>query len=117
MWVADLAYIRTWSGWVYVAFVLDVYSRMIVGWQLATHVRIDLPLDAVEMVLWRRETKRGSGPIHHSDHGSQDLSIRYGERLIEAGATAPVGSVADSYDCQSVRTGSRKDRVVPAVTV
>ncbi|WP_420882600.1 IS3 family transposase [Streptomyces noursei] len=98
LWVADLTYIRTWSGWVYVAFVLDVYSRMIVGWQLATHMRTDLPLDALEMALWRRGIKKGSGLIHHSDRGSQYVSIRYGERLIEAGATASVGSVADSYD-------------------
>ncbi|MGW7369452.1 IS3 family transposase [Streptomyces sp. NPDC054841] len=94
LWVADLTYIRTWSGWVYVAFVLDVYSRMIVGWQLATHMRTDLPLDALEMALWRRGIKKGSGLIHHSDRGSQDVSIRYGERLLEAGASA----VADSYD-------------------
>ncbi|WP_405683511.1 IS3 family transposase [Streptomyces sp. NBC_01387] len=98
LWVADLTYIRTRSGWVYVAFVLDVYSRMIVGWQLATHMRTDLPLDALEMALWRRGIKKGSGLIHHSDRGSQYVSIRYGERLIEAGATASVGSVADSYD-------------------
>ncbi|UQA97581.1 transposase [Streptomyces halobius] len=71
MWVADLTHIRTWSGWVYVAFVLDVYSRMIVGWQLATHMRTDLPLDALEMALWRRGIKKGSGLIHHGDRGSQ----------------------------------------------
>ncbi|MFJ8827613.1 IS3 family transposase [Streptomyces sp. NPDC102467] len=71
LWVADLTYIRTWSGWVYVAFVLDVYSRMIVGWQCATHMRTDLPLDALEMALWRRGIKKGSGLIHHSDRGSQ----------------------------------------------
>ncbi|MET7931825.1 IS3 family transposase [Streptomyces sp. NPDC005349] len=98
LWVADLTYIRTWSGWVYVAFVLDVYSRMIVGWQLATHMRTDLPLDALEMALWRRGIKKGSGLIHHSDRGSQYVSIRHGDRLLEAGATASVGSVADSYD-------------------
>jgi putative transposase len=117
LWVADLTYIRTWSGWVYVAFVLDVYSRMIVGWQLATHMRTDLPLDALEMALWRRGIKRGSGLIHHSDRGSQYVSIRYSERLTDVGAAASVGSVADSYDCQSSRTGSRKDRVVPAEAV
>lgn len=98
LWVADLTYIRTWSGWVYVAFVLDVYSRVIVGWQLATHMRTDLPLDALEMALWRRGIKKGSGLIHHSDRGSQGVSIRYSERLLEAGASASVGSVADSYD-------------------
>ncbi|WP_368860186.1 DDE-type integrase/transposase/recombinase [Streptomyces fildesensis] len=62
---------RTWSGWVYVAFVLDVYSRMIVGWQLATHMRTDLPLNALEMALWRRGIKKGWGLIHHSDRGSR----------------------------------------------
>lgn len=96
--VADLTYIRTWPGWVYVAFVLDVYSRMIVGGQLATHMRTDLPLDALEMAWWRQGIKKGSGLIHHSDRGAQYVSIRYGERLIEAGATASVGPVADSYD-------------------
>ncbi|MET8454422.1 IS3 family transposase [Streptomyces sp. NPDC005209] len=98
LWVADLTYVRTWSGWVYVAFVLDVYSRMIVGWQLATHMRTDLPLDALEMALWRRGIKKESGLIHHSDRGSQYVSIRYSERLMDVGAAASVGSVADSYD-------------------
>lgn len=98
LWVADLTYIGTWSGWVYVAFVLDVYSRMIVGWQLATHMRTDLPLDALEMALWRRGIKKGSGLIHHSDRGSQYVSIRYSGRLTDVGAAASVGPVADSYD-------------------
>lgn len=98
LWVADLTYVRTWSGWVYVAFVLDVYSRVIVGWQLATHMRTDLPLDALEMALWRRGIKKGSGLIHHSDCGSQYVSIRYSERLTDVGAAASVGSAADSYD-------------------
>ncbi|WP_232788728.1 IS3 family transposase [Streptomyces odonnellii] len=98
LWVADLTYVRTWSGWVYVAFVLDVYSRTIMGWQLATHMRTDLPLDALEMALWRRGIKKGSGLIHHSDRGSQYVSIRYSERLMDVGAAASVGSVADSYD-------------------
>ncbi|MFD9226087.1 IS3 family transposase [Streptomyces sp. NPDC060064] len=98
LWVADLTYVRTCPGWVYVAFVLDVYSRMIAGWQLATHMRTDLPLDALKMALWRRGIKKGSGLIHHSDRGSQYVSIRYGERLLQAGPTASVGSVADSYD-------------------
>ncbi|MGW7210030.1 IS3 family transposase [Streptomyces sp. NPDC054837] len=98
LWVADLTYVRTWAGWVYVAFVLDVYSRMIVGWQLATHMRTDLPLDALEMALWRRGIKKGAGLVHHSDRGSQYVSIRYSERLMDVGAAASVGSVADSYD-------------------
>jgi putative transposase len=98
LWVADMTYIRTWSGWVYVAFVLDVFSRTIVGWQVADHMRTELPLDALEMALWRRRVKKGSGLIHHSDRGSQYVSIRYTERLTDIGAAASVGSVADSYD-------------------
>ncbi|WP_443053040.1 IS3 family transposase [Streptomyces sp. FXJ1.172] len=98
LWVADMTYVRTWSGWAYVAFVLDVYSRMIVGWQVANHMRTELPLDALEMALWRRRIKRDSGLIHHSDRGSQYVSIRYTDRLAEVGAAASVGSVADSYD-------------------
>jgi transposase InsO family protein len=98
LWVADMTYVRTWTGWVYVAFVLDVYSRMIVGWQLAGHLRTDLPLDALEMALWQRKIRHADGLIHHSDRGSQYLSIRYGQRLAQVGVTASVGSVADSYD-------------------
>src|ERR1700742_3436954 len=93
-----MTYVRTWTGWVYVAFVLDVYSRMIVGWQLAGNLRTDLPLDALEMALWQRKIRNADGLVHHSDQGCQYLSIRYGERLAEVGVTASVGSVADSYD-------------------
>lgn len=93
LWVSDLTYVRTFEGWAYVAFVTDVFSRRIVGWQLAGHLRTDLPLDALEMATYqRRPSKRGL--IHHSDRGSQYLSIRYTERLAEIGATASVGSVA-----------------------
>lgn len=98
LWVADMTYVRTWSGWVYVAFVLDVFSRTVVGWQAASHMRTELPLDALEMALWRRRIKTGSGLIHHSDRGSQYVSIRHSERLADIGASASVGSVADSYD-------------------
>ncbi|WP_308409013.1 IS3 family transposase [Streptomyces sp. AC558_RSS880] len=98
LWVADMTYVRTWSGWAYVAFVLDAYSRMIVGRQVANHMRTELPLDALEMALWRRRTKKDSGLIHHSDRGSPYVSIRYTERLADIGASASVGSVADSYD-------------------
>ncbi len=98
LWVADMTYVRTWAGWAYVAFVLDVYSRMIVGWQVANHMRTELPLDALEMALWRRKIKKDSGLIHHSDRGSQYVSIRYTDRLAEIGAAASVGSVADSYN-------------------
>jgi putative transposase len=98
LWVTDITYVRTWTGWVYVAFVLDVYSRMIVGWQLADNLRTDLPLDALEMALWQRKIRHTDGLIHHSDQGCRYLSIRYGQRLAEVGVTASVGSVADSYD-------------------
>lgn len=100
LWVADLTYLRTWSGWVYAAFVIDVYSRMIVGWQLATHLRTDLALDALEMAIWRRDQQRVdlTGLIHHSDRGGQYLAIRYTERLADTGAVSSVGSRGDSYD-------------------
>ena len=100
LWVADLTYLRTFSGWVYAAFVVDVYSRMVVGWQLARHLRTDLALDALEMALWRRELQQAdiSGLVHHSDRGVQYLAIRYTERLAEAGAVGSVGSRGDSYD-------------------
>ncbi|MFC4592564.1 IS3 family transposase [Sphaerisporangium corydalis] len=101
LWVADLTYIRTWSGWVYAAFVIDVYSRMVVGWQTTTHLRTDLALDALEMAIWRRGRDGGadlSELVHHSDRGVQYLSIRYTERLADTGAVASVGSRGDSYD-------------------
>jgi transposase InsO family protein len=97
LWVADLTYVRTWAGFVYVAFVFDVYSRFIVGWQAASHLRTDLALDALEMALWRRRSDV-SGLVHHSDRGVQYLSIRYTERLEEAGIETSVGSRGDSYD-------------------
>ena len=88
---------RTWSGFVYAAFVIDAFSRMIVGWQLAGHLRTDLALDALEMAIWRRDTQL-DGLVHHSDRGSQYLAIRYTERLAEAGAVTSVGSRGDSFD-------------------
>jgi putative transposase len=97
LWVADLTYVRTWAGFVYVSFVFDVYSRFIVGWQAASHLRTDLALDALEMALWRRRSDV-SGLVHHSDRGVQYLSIRYTERLAEAGIEISVGSRGDSYD-------------------
>jgi putative transposase len=97
LWVADLTYVATWSGFVYVAFVIDAFSRFIVGWQASRSLRTDLALDALEMAIWRR---RGGldGLVHHSDRGSQYLAIRYTERLAEAGAVTSVGSRGDSYD-------------------
>jgi putative transposase len=96
-WVADFTYVPIATGTVYAAFVIDCFSRMIVGWRLAGHMRTDLPLDALEMALWQRDVRTGQ-LVHHSDRGSQYLSIRYTERLAEAGASVSVGSKGDSYD-------------------
>ncbi|WP_255450577.1 IS3 family transposase [Skermania sp. ID1734] len=100
LWVSDLTYIRTYSGWVYAAFILDVFSRMVVGWQVSTSLRTDLALDALEMALWGRKRAGHdvSGLIHHSDRGVQYRAIRYTERLAAADAVASVGSKGDSYD-------------------
>jgi transposase InsO family protein len=96
LWVADLTYVATWSGFVYVAFVIDVFARTIVGWRASGSLRTDLVLDALEQALYARpDTDR---LVHHSDRGSQYLSIRYTERLAEAGIEPSVGSVGDSYD-------------------
>jgi putative transposase len=100
LWVADLTYVRTSAGWVYAAFVLDVYPRMIVGWQVATSLYTDLALDALKMAIWRRQNQGADlgGLVHHSDRGVQYRAIRYTQRLSEAGAVASVGSKGDSYD-------------------
>jgi len=98
LWVADLTYVSTWSGFVYVAFVIDVFSRFIVGWRVSNSLHADLALDALEMAIWRRQREDLSGLIHHSDRGVQYLSIRYTERLEDAGAVRSVGSRGDSYD-------------------
>jgi transposase InsO family protein len=96
LWVADFTYVATWTGFVYVAFIVDVFSRMIVGWRVSTSMSADLTLDALEQALWARKVK--GELIHHSDRGSQYLSIRYSERLAEIGIQASVGSVGDAYD-------------------
>ena len=96
LWVADLTYVATWVGFVYVAFVLDVFSRKIVGWRVSNSLRSDLALDALEQALHARSEI--DELVHHSDRGVQYLSIRYTERLAEAGIEASVGSVGDSYD-------------------
>jgi putative transposase len=98
LWVADITYVATWRGFAYVAFVLDAYSRRILGWRVAASPRTELALDALEMAVWTRRGKRLDGLVHHSDRGSQYLSIRYTERLAEAGAITSVGSRGDSYD-------------------
>jgi transposase InsO family protein len=96
LWVADFTYVATWAGFVYVAFVIDVFARRIIGWRVARWMRTELVLDALEQALWSRSGAKGV--IHHSDRGSQYLSIRYSERLAQAGAESSVGSVGDSYD-------------------
>jgi putative transposase len=98
--VADLTYVRTSVGWVYAAFVLDVHSRMIVGWQVSTSLYTDLALDALKMAVWRRENHGTDlqGLVHHSDRGVQYRAIRYTQRLAEAGAVASVSSKGDSFD-------------------
>lgn len=98
LWVADLTYVATWSGFIYVAFVIDVFSRFIVGWRASVSLRADFVLDALEMAIWARRHKNISELVHHSDRGSQYLSIRYTERLEEAGAACSVGSRGDAYD-------------------
>ena len=102
LWVADLTYVRTHAGWTYVAFVLEVFSRMIVGWQVSTSLRTDLALDALDMGLWARQPAGHNltGSIHHSDRGVQYRAIRYTERLAEAEAVASIGFRGDSYDCE-----------------
>ena len=96
LWVADITYVATWLGFVYVSFVVDVFSRFIVGWRVSSSLRSDLALDALEQALWAR--RPGEGLVHHSDRGVQYLSIRYTERLAQAGIEASVGSKGDSYD-------------------
>jgi len=100
LWVVDFTYVATWSGFVYVAFAVDVFSRMIVGWRAARTMKTDLPLDALDMALWHRGRAGHDvrGLIHHSDAGSQYTSIRYTDRLVEAGLQASIGTIGDSYD-------------------
>jgi putative transposase len=103
LWVADITYVGTASGWVYAAFVLDVFARRIVGWKLSTSLRTDLALDALNMGIWTRHREGDdlgdlSALVHHSDRGVQYVAVRYTERLAEAGAVASVGSRGDSFD-------------------
>jgi transposase InsO family protein len=96
LWVADLTYVATWAGFVYTAFIIDVFSRMIVGWRVSNSLRSDLALDALEQALCARPLDGNC--VHHSDRGVQYLSIRYTDRLAEAGVACSVGSVGDAYD-------------------
>lgn len=98
LWVVDFTYVSTWAGFVYVAFVVDVFVRRIVGWRVSSTARTDFVLDALEQALYERRPCEDDGLIHHSDRGVQYVSMRYTERLIEAGIEPSVGSVGDSYD-------------------
>ena len=98
LWVSDFTYVSTWQGWLYVAFVIDVFARHIVGWRVSCNMRTDFVLDALEQALYARQPERSDSLIHHSDRGSQYVSIRYTERLAEAGIEPSVGSRGDSYD-------------------
>ena len=98
LWVSDFTYVSTWQGWLYVAFVIDVYARRIVGWRVSSSMRTDFVLDALEQALYARQPERDGSLVCHSDRGSQYVSIRYTERLAEAGIEPSVGSKGDSYD-------------------
>ena len=96
LWVADITYVRTWEGWLYLSFVLDTYSRKIVGWSMANNLKTDLVLDALNMAIYTRRPQPGL--VHHSDRGSQYTSVEFSSRLKEAGLLPSMGSVADAYD-------------------
>ena len=98
LWVSDFTYVSTWQGWLYVAFVIDVYARRIVGWRVSSSMQTDFVLDALEQALYDRQPERSESLIHHSDRGSQYVSIRYTERLAQAGIEPSVGSRGDIYD-------------------
>jgi putative transposase len=98
LWVSDFTYVSTWQGWLYVAFVIDVFARRIVGWRVSTAMTTDFVLDALEQALYDRQPDPEDTLVHHSDRGSQYVSIRYSERLAEAGIAPSVGSKGDSYD-------------------
>jgi len=98
LWVSDFTYVSTWQGWLYVAFVIDVFARRIVGWRVSNSMQTDFVLDALEQALYARQPEKSESLVHHSDRGSQYLSIRYTERLTQAGIEPSVGSRGDSYD-------------------
>jgi putative transposase len=98
LWLADITYVSTWSGFCYTAFVIDAFSRRIVGWRVSSSLRAELALDALEMAIWSRRSADLAGLVHHSDRGVQYLAIRYTERLADEGAVTSVGSKGDSYD-------------------
>lgn len=97
-WVADITYVHTRSGWVYAAFIMDLFARRVVGWQVADHLRAEIALDALEMAIFVRRDEDLGGLVHHSDRGAQYTAIRYSERLAGEGAVRSVGSKGDSFD-------------------
>jgi putative transposase len=113
LWVSDLTYVATWSGFAYVYFITDVFSRMIVGWRVAANMRTDMVLDALEMARWKRGTVL-EGLVSHTDAGSQFTSVRYGERLSELGAVPSIGSVGDAFDnaLAEAVNGSYKEELI-----
>lgn len=117
--VADITYCRAFSGWVYAACVIDVFSRRVVGWQLSKSLRADLALDALKIGIWTRRHAGGdvSGLTQVSDKGAQYIAVKYSRRLADAEAVASAGSTSDSYDCQPLSTRFRKDWGVPADAV
>ena len=118
-WVADITYVPvTGNDWVYTAFVMDLFSRRILGWQVADHLRTDLAIDALEMAIWTRRDDDISGLVHHSDRGVQYTSIRYTKRLGDAGAVRSVGSKGDSYDnaaAESLNSLCKRELIDPRV--
>jgi transposase InsO family protein len=114
LWVADFTYVATWAGFVYVAFVIDVFSLKIVGWRTSRRMTVDLTLDALEQALWSRKVK--DKLIHHSDHGSQYLAIRYTDRLEAKNIAASVGTVGDAYDNAMAETVTESVKIVFATT-
>jgi putative transposase len=98
LWVADFTYVATWAGFVYVAFVIDVFARRIVGWRVSASMRTDFVLDALEQAIYARRSDALTGLVHHSDRGTQYLSMRYTDRLVDAGIAPSVGSQGDAFD-------------------
>ena len=103
LWLSDFTYVATWTGFVYVAFVIDAYARRIVGWRVSRTAHASLVPGALDQALHERRPQHRCGLVHHSDRGSQYVSIKSTERLAEAGVEPSVGSVGDSYDCETVR--------------
>ena len=112
LWVSDFTYVSTWQGWQYVAFVIDVFARRIVGWRVSSSMTTDFVLDALEQALYARQPERDRSLVIHSDHGSQYVSIRYSERLAEAGVEPSVGSKGDSYALAETINGLYKAELI-----